>query len=108
MALSLDEEERRIAIEHRDMLLDVRQILSSSSGQRFFKYLFKHFGAGQLPEKGLEGVDLHERIGHLRTGRAIFELASEANAELAGQLLAQNEKERYAQIMADLDPNGSE
>jgi hypothetical protein len=95
----LSQEELKAALEHRDMLADVRAILQTSAGQRFFKYLFKHFGAVELPPMGMEGVDLHEYLGHLRTGQQIFKIAAEANDILAAQLLTQIEKERYAELL---------
>ncbi len=89
------------AIEHRDALLDIRAILASASGLRFLKYLFKTLDVTELPEIGLEGNLLHDRLGFLRAGNSIFKLVAEANAEIAGDLLAKNEKERYAKIYAD-------
>jgi hypothetical protein len=89
-------------IEHRDALLDIRGILKTEPGQRFFKYLFKNFEIGQVPAQGLEGSFLHDRIGFLRAGRSIFEIASEADFEMAAKLLAQIEKERYDKIYSEL------
>lgn len=101
MSHEMTEEERREAIEHRDVLLAIRAILATSSGKVFFKYLFKQFEVAQLPEIGMEGTLLADKLGFLRAGRSIFELVSEADAEKAGQLLAENEKERYAKLYAD-------
>lgn len=94
----LTDDERKEALEHRDAILDVRAILATSSGKRFLKYLFKHQEVAQLPDLGLEGSFLHDRLGSLRPGRLLFELVCEANAELAGTLLAEIEKERYAEL----------
>lgn len=95
----LSEEENKLALEHRDALLDVRAILATDPGRRFFKYLFKYFEVGQLPEFGLEDKDLVHRLGMLRPGRALFELVSEADADMAATFLAYIEKERYAELI---------
>ncbi len=92
------QEEVKESIEHRDALLDIRAILATSSGTRFFKYLFKSFDVCELPEQGLEGEILHERIGVLRAGHAMFKLISEANHQVAANILAEVEKERYARL----------
>lgn len=99
----LSKEEVSEAIEHRDVLLDIRAILATASGRNFFKYLFKHLEVAELPPLGLEGVLLNDKLGFLRAGNSIFKLTSEADAAMAATLLAQTEKERYAQIYADAD-----
>lgn len=96
------EEEIKAATEHRDMLLDVRAVLATSSGKNLFKYLFKHFEVAALPEDGLDTDLLHERIGILKAGNSIFKLACEANFEIAAELLAKLEKERYDAIYAEI------
>ncbi len=95
----MDQEEISERTEHRDALLNVRQILSTVSGRAYFKYLFKNLEVGQLPELGLDGLLLHDKLGFLRAGRSIFELAAEAEPMIAAQILAQNEKERYAKLI---------
>ncbi len=95
------EQEIKLALEHRDMLLDVRAVLGTTSGRNLFKYLFKHFDVAALPEDGLENDLLRERIGVLKAGSAIFKLACEANFEIAAELLAKLEKERYDAIYED-------
>lgn len=94
----ITKEEFRERAEHRDAILDIRAMLNSESGRRFFKYLFKNFDVGSLPERGMDGEILHEYLGFLRAGNSIFKLASEANVEIAAQLLAKIEKERYADL----------
>ena len=96
----MTEEERREAIEHRDALLDIRAVLVTTSGRNFFKYLFKHLEVGEVPELGLEGNILHDKLGFLRAGNAIYKLTAEANAEIAGSLLAENEREKNAKLYA--------
>ncbi len=95
------DEEVKEAIEHRDVLLNIRAILAIPAGKDFFKYLFKSFDVTELPEFGLEGMILAERIGFLRAGNSIFKLVAEADASIAGNLLAQNEKDRYARLYAE-------
>ena len=51
-----------------------------------------------MPPAGLDGDDLREQLGFFRAGHSIFEIASEANPTVAGSLLAQKEKERYAAL----------
>lgn len=98
----LSGEELQEAIEHRDIIMDVQAVLMTSSGKNLFKYLFREFELGEVPPNGMEGNLLHGYLGHLRAGNALFKLASEANAEIAGSLLAQIEKERYAKILSSL------
>lgn len=98
---SSDQEEISEAIEHRDVLLDIRAILAISSGRNFFKYLFKHLEVTELPPLGLEGSLLMDKLGFLRAGNSIFKLVSEADAQAAASILAANEKERYAKLYAE-------
>ncbi len=99
--MALTEEEIREAIEHRDVLLDIRAILATASGKNFFKYLFKALDVCELPEPGLDNDFLRDQLGFLRSGNAIFKLVSEANPEVAGFLLAQKEKDAHAKLYAD-------
>lgn len=99
------DEEIKEALEHRQVILDIEEILKTLEGQRFFKYVLKYFEVGELPPAPVEGDDrrFFEKLGTLRAGVSIFNLMTEANVVLAGQLLAQKEKERYeALYMADL------
>lgn len=97
----MTEEEIKEAIEHRDAILDIRAILATSSGRNFIKYLFKHLEVNELPQLGLDGPLLMDKLGFLRAGNAIFKLIAEANAQVAAELLAINEKERHAEIYSD-------
>lgn len=94
----LNDQEIKEAIEHRDVLLDIRAILATSSGKNFFKYLFKHLEVNELPPLGLEGSFLMDKLGFLRAGNSIFKLVAEADPAIAGALLAQNEKDRYVEL----------
>ena len=95
------EEDRREAIEHRDMLLDLRSVLATVSGVRMMRYLFMHLGVGELPEIGLPNDIMLDKMGYLRAGNAVFKLASEADPAIAGKLLAEIEKEKYERIYAE-------
>jgi hypothetical protein len=94
----LTDEEVTEAYEHEDALLNLRSVLKSDPGRRFFKYLFKYFRVTDFPEVGLEGPLLHDLLGKMRAGRSIWELAAEADPHTAADLLAQIEKERYAKL----------
>ena len=98
MSRSMTDEERKDAIEHRDVLLNLRAVLATASGQHFIKYLFKNFEVGGVPELGLEGAILMDKIGYLRSGQAIFKIVAEASPEIAGHILAEIEKERYVEL----------
>lgn len=93
-------EELKDAVEHRDVLLHLRAVLATASGQHFIKYLFKNLDVGGVPELGLEGSLLMDRIGFLRSGQSVFKIVAEANADIAGQILAEIEKERYAELLS--------
>lgn len=96
----ISDEEMKERVEHRDALLDINAILMTDAGLRFFRYLFKNLDVGEVPELGLEGNFLHEKIGALRVGHSLFKLTSEANFEKAAKLLAQVEKEKYEKLYA--------
>lgn len=102
----MTDDERKEALAHRDVLLDIRAVLTTSPGMRFIKYLFREFEVGQLPPLGIEGSLLMDKLGSLRAGSALFVLVAEANAELAAKLLAEIEKEKYVQIYKDIDGQG--
>lgn len=96
-------EDIKEAIEHRDVVLNVRSVLATTPGKILFKYLFKSFDVGQPPFQGFEGAMLHDHLGFLRSGNSIFKLACEANAETAAGLLAEIEKDRYETLCKDAD-----
>ena len=78
------------------MLLDLRAVLATQSGKRAFKYLLKHLGVNELPEMGLTGELLMDKLGFLRAGNAVFRLLAEADVEVTSKLITKNEKERHA------------
>lgn len=95
------DEENRAAMEHRDVLLATRSVLMSSSGKVLFRYFFKHFDVAQPIPMGFSDEQLREYIGLQRAGNSIFKIASEANFQLAGALLSEVEKERYAKLVSE-------
>lgn len=97
----LTQEEFKERAEHRDTLVNIQAVLSTKPGKDFVKYLFKNFDVGEVPEIGLVGDLLMDKIGSMRAGNALFKIVSEANFEIAGQLLAQIEKEKYEEILRD-------
>jgi hypothetical protein len=96
----LSPDEVKAALEHREVLQDLKSVLASAAGRRLFKYLFKHLEVAELPMMGLEGLLLMDKMGFLRAGNAIFKLAAEADAQAAASILAEKEKELYAQRLA--------
>jgi hypothetical protein len=98
---ALTQEEVSEAIEHRDAILDVRAIIKTGPGRRFFKYMVKNYDPLFLPMMGLEGAILHEGLGQRRAYIELFNLMSEADPETSAQLLAENIKDRYAKQNID-------
>lgn len=88
----LDVKER---LEHRDAILAVSAFMSTQEGKNFFKYLFKSFEVTTLPDMVLEGNLLHEKLGFLRAGNSIYQLACQAASDEAAKILAQIEREKY-------------
>lgn len=91
------EQERRETLEHRDVLLAIAVILKSREGIQLFNYLFKNFEVTTMPDRGMEGNNLHEYLGFLRAGNSIYKLACEADSEMAASILAKLERDRYAE-----------
>lgn len=87
--------ERRQAARDHDAVMDLRAILVTSYGRRFFKYIFDTFDVGEYPEIGTENDILRDQLGFLRAGKSLFSLAAQANPEVTGQIMAEVEKERY-------------
>jgi hypothetical protein len=87
--------------EHETMLLDLGLVLSTPQGQNFAKYLMKHFGVGELPAINIPDKLRDEYIGFLRAGQSIFEIVSQADNIKAGLLLAQIQKEKYENALAN-------
>jgi hypothetical protein len=92
------QEEISDAIEHRDVLLDIRALLKTQAGRGLFKYLIKHYSPIELPPMGIEGAILHEGLGQQRAYLELFKLISEADPINAAQLLADNIKDNYAKL----------
>lgn len=102
-APTLTQEEVSEAIEHRDVLLDIRAVIRTASGRRFFKYLVKNYSPIDPPPEGVEGFFLHEKLGMLRAFNELFKLVSEADPEIAAQLLTEDIKDRY--VKSNKNPN---
>lgn len=103
----MTQEEVSEALEHRDMLLDVRALLKTPSGRRFVSYLFKYYSPIDLPPEGVDGTLLHEKLGMLRAFNELFKIIAEADFEAAGQLLAEVEKKKHdAFVRQNLDEQG--
>ncbi len=92
------EKQRKEDIEHRDVLLAIGSLLKTPEGLNLFKYLFKNFEVANLPDKSLEGIELHEALGFLRAGNSIYKLACESASEIAGSIIAKIERERYEDL----------
>lgn len=94
---TLTDQEISEALEHTQVLKDVASLLATQPGERFIKYLFKHFEVGELPPLGLKDDLLTDKLGSLRPGRTLFRLISEADPRMAGIILANVEKEKINQ-----------
>lgn len=87
--------EQKEILEGRDVLLAINDILQTDSGKCLFRYLFKNLDVVALPEEGLTGDLLMERLGTLKAGRSVFKLVSQANSIEAARILSELEKESY-------------
>lgn len=85
------------------MLLALRAVLATDQGQKVFKYLFKTLQVNELPAKGLDGTQLHDTLGYLRSGREVFKIAAEADTFVTTRLMVEVEKENYAELLANKD-----
>ena len=94
----LSEEEREYILE-RDAIMNLGSVLKTQPGREFMKYLFRTMLVGDVPPAGLSGELLHDMLGAMRAGKTVYNLAAQADAEVVATLMAQNEKERYAQSM---------
>jgi len=83
------------SIEQRDAIINLREVLNTPPGRSFIKFLFKTLEVGELPSKGLESPDMYETLGFLRSGQAVFQLTSQANRKLAGNMLAEIQGDIY-------------
>lgn len=101
MNQNLSPEDRELALEHRNAILDIQAVIGTENGRRFFKYLFKSLDVGEVPVFGLTDEFLHDRLGFLRAGNSIWKIACEANCVIAGKILAEIEKEKYEKLIQD-------
>ena len=89
------EEERKTRVKEETAILDVQAILSTKAGRSFIKYLFDSLGVGECPPEGLLEPYLREQLGLYRVGQSVFNLVSQANPEIAGQIFAQLQREKH-------------
>lgn len=100
-------QENRDAIEQRDAQLNLKAILATTPGKSFIRFLIKNFDVGELPERGVEGSELYETIGFLRAGQSVFQMVSQANKKIAGEILADIQGDKYEkQIQLSKIENG--
>jgi hypothetical protein len=85
--------------EHHAVLSSLQVVMSTKEGRHFVKYLLKSFDVTEPPPIGMQGELLHAHLGLLRAGNSVFKLVCQANPDIAGQLVAQVEKEKYEQIL---------
>lgn len=91
-------QEMKERLEHRDVLESIKELLTTNSGRRFVKYLFKNLDVCELPAIGMTGDFLMDRLGFLRAGNSIFKIVAEANHKAAGEIIAQIEKDKYDEM----------
>lgn len=84
--------------EHQDAVLAVAAIIKTPEGEKLFRYLFKSFEVGNLPDRSIVGDDLHEYLGFLRAGNSIYKLTCEGDHRIAAAILSKLERERYEHI----------
>lgn len=90
----ITEQERMMALEHKNTLESISVVMSTKHGRNFVKYLFNNFSVGDYPPVGLSGDSLLEYMSYLRAGNSIYKIVLEACPDLTGQLLTQIEKDR--------------
>lgn len=90
--------EQREMLDHRKAIEAIATILKMDAGRKTFEYLLKHISPVQLPELGLEGALMHDRMGFCRAGRSIYDLAVQADFKIAAEIMAKVEKEKLDEI----------
>lgn len=91
----LTQEEFKAAIDSKEAVEAIRALFKFPQGRTLFKFLFKYLRVGELPIQGLEGTYLADELGMLRAGKSVFEIACMADSQMAADILATLEKERY-------------
>lgn len=86
--------ELKEAVKEQQAIKDIRSIITTQTGRSFLKYLLVTLDFGKMPEPGLPDNLLHDYMGFLRAGNSVFKLIAAADPSLAGQIIAQIEKER--------------
>lgn len=95
----LENKELREAYQHQQMLVEIRNVLVTPAGRVFIKYLLKEFDVCEVPVFGLSDEFLREKLGAMRAAHALWKVLCEADPDQAAKLLAQVERERYAELM---------
>ena len=98
---TISHEEAMEIAEHQQMISAIQTVVQTKAGKDFVKYLLKSFDIGELPAVGTSGDFLMDRLGFLRAGQSVFKMIAEASPDIAGQIIAQIEKERYAQLLLE-------
>lgn len=80
--------------EYVEVLSHIQAMLATTSGRMFFKYIFKNFDIGEVPEFGMPENLLRDRLGFLRAGKSFFDLVAAAAPDQAASILAQVVKEK--------------
>lgn len=99
---NVSEEDRKKLADHAVIVRHLGNILGTDSGKIFFKYFIENFSVGEVPEFGLDGNDLHDKIGFLRASKMVFELMSQANQKVAADLFASVQKEKYERLYKEI------
>lgn len=80
--------------EYNHALTCIQSVIKTQAGRDFITYLLKSLDVNEYPVVGMTGDLLMDRMGFLRAGNSIFKLIAKATPDIAGQIIAQIEKER--------------
>lgn len=80
--------------EYNHALTCIQSVIRTQVGRDFITYLLKSLDVNEYPTVGMTGDLLMDRMGFLRAGNSIFKLIAKATPDIAGQIIAQIEKER--------------
>mgnify|MGYP000541178932 CR=1 FL=1 len=91
--------EHRAAVEHTAVINALQNILATKDGKVFAKYIMKVFDINEPPAIGMAGEMLQNHLGFLRAGNSVYKLFCQANIAIAGEIIAQIEKEKYEEAI---------
>ncbi len=80
--------------EYNHALKCIQVVIQTQAGRDLITYLLKSLDVNEYPVVGMTGDMLMDRMGFLRAGNSIFKLIAAATPDIAGQIVAQIEKER--------------